>query len=233
MGLFPCFVAYPLIYRRVVPVPGRTSRLRVLTGTTLAAVAALELGASGVVAETLLSGNSQLPLGAFALAMLPIHFAIGVVEGLVTGAVVFFALRENLPLYDTPVTTPGAGPRTGRVLAAFALATVVTGAALSWFASSHPDGLEWSLLRSAGTEELPPPPDGSHAALAKLQEKTAILPDYGFADAENDTEAQPASWPAVDPGTSVAGLVGSTLTLMLVVLMGLALRKRKSAAETA
>ena len=56
------------------------------------------------------------------------------------------------------------------------------------------------------------PATATHAALAALQASTALLPDYGFARA--------ADAPPDARGTSVAGLVGGALTL--VVALGLA-----------
>ena len=55
--------------------------------SVLGCVATLQLGAFSVVLETTLSGITALPLGAFAVLMQPIHLAIGLVEGLITAAV--------------------------------------------------------------------------------------------------------------------------------------------------
>jgi cobalt/nickel transport system permease protein len=232
LGLFPCFIAYPLIYRRFV---GRaSSSLRTTVGAVAASVVGLELGASGVVLETWLSGASALPLGGFVLAMLPIHLAIGVVEGLATAAVVVFARGADLPLHDPGRTGAVSVPTLRKVIVGFAVATVVVGVGLSWFASTHPDGLEWSLLRSTGSEELAAPAEGPHASLARLQEKTALLPDYGFRGQESNDAVEGAqqedAWPAVDAGTSVAGLVGALLTVAVLVLAGFVLRRRHAGA---
>jgi cobalt/nickel transport system permease protein len=70
-----------------------------------------------------------------------------------------------------------------------------------------------------------------HEKLAGLQEKTAFLPDYGFkAPPKAEGEKEPAeSWPSVSAGTSVSGLIGSVLTLVLAALIALALRRRRTA----
>jgi cobalt/nickel transport system permease protein len=84
LGVFPAFVAYPLIYRRIVGErPGPT---RVVVGSIAGALVGLSLGALAVVLETSFSGISDLPFGTFLALMLPIHLAIGLVEGLVTAA---------------------------------------------------------------------------------------------------------------------------------------------------
>ena len=43
--------------------------------------------------ETSLSGITELPFGAFCALMQPIHLAIGLVEGLITAAVLCFVTR--------------------------------------------------------------------------------------------------------------------------------------------
>jgi len=54
------------------------------------------MGSFSVVIETLLSGKTELPFGSFVLLMQPIHLAIGVVEGLVTAAVVISSGEQDL-----------------------------------------------------------------------------------------------------------------------------------------
>jgi cobalt/nickel transport system permease protein len=102
----------------------------------------------------------------------------------------------------------------------------LSGAAFAWFASADPDGLEWSIAKVTGSEELAGSTAAAvHDAAAALQEKTAFLPGYDFkrsAVAEGAEPAAPA-WPAVDAGTSVAGLVGGAITLVVAALIGLGL----------
>ena len=93
---------------------------------------------------------------------------------------------------------------------------MLTGGALSWFASANPDGLEWSIEKTFGKPELPEQEHGIMATLKKLQESTAFLPDYGFKKPEAKEESaeagkQEESWPAIEPGTSVSGLVGAVI----------------------
>lgn len=218
LGALPCFVAYPLFYRRIAD--DDPSRRRILAGSLLAAVAGLQLGAFGVVLETALSGVSELPLRTFALLMQPIHLAIGVVEGVVTAAVVTFVWQARPEVLGVAARPSGAGSWKG-VLTALALAAVVTAGLLSWFASSHPDGLEWAIAGVTGGEELAEPEGRVHSALAGLQERTAVLPDYGFGG-----KAGAAETAVADAGTSVAGLVGGLLTLAFAGLAGVLLKKR-------
>ncbi len=224
LGFFPCFVAYPLIYRPVVR--GKVSQRRLVIGATLSAVLGLQLGALGVVFETFFSGISDLPFITFLLMMQPIHLAIGIVEGLVTAAVVVFVWKakpETLEL--SGALKPGGTSSFKRVLAGLLMAAAMAGGFISWFASTHPDGLEWSISRSAGQEELEPPKSGLYSWLADLQEKTAFLPDYGFRGSKKEEAGD--AWPAVDPATSLSGLLGGALTLIALVLIGVLLKRRK------
>ena len=94
MAFYGCFVGYFLIYRplmrsRCFARRGEraANRLKITLASVLGCVLTLQLGAFSVVLETTLSGITALPLGAFAVLMQPIHLAIGLVEGLITAAV--------------------------------------------------------------------------------------------------------------------------------------------------
>lgn len=238
LGFYPAFIAYPLFYRAIAK--ERYVSPRAWVAAIVAAVAGLQLGAFSVVLETKASGLSELPFGAFALLMSPIHLAIGVVEGVVTAAVVSFVARARPEALPTAVAAPGAAVSLRPVLAALALAAAVLGGGLSWFASTHPDGLEWSLARVTGREEIAGAQSGLHRHLSAVQKTTAVLPDYGFRETQGGAGAQkpagPAaseSWPAVRAGTSVSGLVGGLITLVLILLAGFALKARRSKASGA
>lgn len=218
MGFFPCFVAYPLIYRRIAG--SFASQGRILAASLLSAIVGLQLGSFSVVLETVGSGVSELPFFWFAASMQSIHLAIGAIEGLVTSAVVRALWKARPELIEgLAVSQPIGSLPIKKALAGLGLAAVFTAGLLSWFASAHPDGLEWSLARITGKAEMSPPDSAIHSALGQVQEKTAFLPDYDFKKTEDASRA-------TDIGTSVAGLVGAGLTLALVVLLGVTLRKR-------
>lgn len=212
MGLFTCFVAYPLIYK---PIAQRgLTRNRIFIGALLSVVVGLQMGAFSVVMETLLSGKTELPFGTFVMLMQPIHLAIGAVEGLITGSVVAFIYQARPELLDSANDVgPGRSKSFRKVFATLAAVTLVVGGVLSWFASSNPDGLEWAMERTAGTAELAH--DGTvHSIMGEVQEKTAFLPDYGFAGDVGDKITQYL-------GTSVSGIVGGGLTLGLCATIGM------------
>ena len=228
LGFWPCFVVYPLIYRKIVgdnPMQGK-----IMLASIVGAIAGLQLGAFGVVMETVFSRISELPFKAFVLLMQPIHLAIGIMEGFITAAVVAFVWRARPEILDAAAHSASIGKLAiKRVLLGLLIVTVITGGTLSWFASSNPDGLEWAMFKTSGTEELESH-ENIHISLAQLQEKTAFLPDYGFKQSESaeDNEAETKeSWPSIDAGTSTSGLIGGTLTLLMIALIGLGLKRRK------
>lgn len=229
LGFFPAFIAYPFIYRVIAP-PG-SDQGRVTMASLAAAVAGLQLGALVVVLQTVASGISALPFTSFVLLMQPIHLAIGVVEGLVTAAVIGFVSRVHPEITGLRGSLPERStvPGLRRVLVALGVTALLTGGIVSWFASENPDGLEWAISRVTGSDELAAPPDGVHGAAASFQEKIAFLPDYSFsAPAAHDAAGAAASTGSGRLGTSVSGVVGGVLTLGIAFLIGLILRRRAS-----
>ena len=158
LGFFPAFVAYPLVYRKIVGDGPDLRAGRVFPGALLAAVVGLQLGALAVVLETTASGVSDLPFSTFLLLMQPIHLFIGIAEGLVTAVVVLFVYRAQPELLArTAARRSLRGLRLWPVVVALAVAALVAGAGLARLASTRPDGLEWSI---AGAESAAAPDDG-------------------------------------------------------------------------
>ncbi len=222
MGFFTCFIAYPLIHRRIAG--NSTDGKRIMTAALLAGVAGLQLGAFAVVIETLASGISELPFRTFVLLMQPIHLAIGLVEGTVTAGIATLVMNARPEILATAGQEAPAGVSVKKTLLTFGAAAALAAGALSWFASADPDGLEWSMLKTSGKEELE---SGGrlHGLLDSVQKRTAFLPDYNFRKAETAEPGAGQAWPAVDKGTSAAGLIGGLLTLLLAWIAGLALRR--------
>jgi cobalt/nickel transport system permease protein len=229
MAFFACFIGYPLIYKKIAG--DRPTQGRILLGALAAAMVSVVLGALAVVLETTLSGITELPFATFILLMLPIHLAIGVVEGLITAAVVTFVWKARPELVAKESAAPGTPRSLKPVIIGLAVLALLTGGGLSWFASTHPDGLEWSLQGLTGKTELEAPKAGAHGALAGLQEKLTILPDYDFkkpeaAKAGGEKGEKGETWPEVSPGKSLAGVVGGVITLLLAGAIGWGLRRQ-------
>ncbi|SHH08335.1 energy-coupling factor ABC transporter permease [Tepidibacter thalassicus] len=227
MGFYTCFIVYPLIYKRIMR--KGYSATHIFIGAMVSAIIGLQLGAFSVVIETLLSGKTELPFTTFVMLMQPIHLAIGIVEGLVTAAVVGFVYNNFPEVIEKAALNQALGDIfIKKLLLAIVVVTVLTGGVLSWFASAYPDGLEWSMLKTSGKEELEIP-NGIHQVLEKIQEKSAFLPDYSF---KTDKEESEETWPAVSSGTTVSGLIGGLMTLILAATTGFVvykLKKRKKA----
>ncbi len=225
LGFFPAFIGYP-IYRRLTGAGPSPARITVAAMT--AAILSLQLGAFAVVLETVVSGISALPFGTFVLFMSPIHLAIGIVEGLVTAAVVSF-VRTTRPEV-LPTSAPSGGPVMGVALTFFAVALALGGVG-AWYASKNPDGLEWSIAKVTGGSEPDSPQSVIHATLGRVQKQIALLPDYNFRRAEDSDdkagEAGRADGAGQDRfGTSIAGVVGGVITLIVTVLIGMAVGRR-------
>lgn len=165
MAVTSCLLAYPFIYR---PIAGnRPTPARLMTAAIVSSVLALETGALLVTMETELSGVTALPTSTFLAFMLPIHLAIGAIEGIATGAVIcFIAKYRPETLYSTPVKK-SEGKSSKKVIWGFIIGTVIFASAFTWIASSNPDGLEWSIAKTSGLTDLP----------SKIA-PTAVMPDY-------------------------------------------------------
>lgn len=227
LGFFPCFLVYPLIYQKIVG--NNPTRGRIFTGSLVSAIIGLQLGAFGVVLETIFSGISELPFPQFVLLMQPIHLAISVVEGLATATLIIFIRQARPELLERP--TPGAKLKRFAikpVLLGLITITILTAGILPWFASAHPDGLEWVMAHTVGKEELETPERSIYLSLAAIQEKTAVLPDYSFKKSESQAKENSKTWPAVDPGTSISGLVGGTVIFFIAFGIGFGLKRKKT-----
>jgi cobalt/nickel transport system permease protein len=225
LGFFPCFVAYPLIYKNIVR--DRPDSRRLAIGAILAAIVGLQLGSFGVVLQTSLSGIAALPLFSFLVMMQPIHLAIGLVEGLATAGVVSFIWKARPEiLASAAAEKPLARVPLRNIIIGLLLVSVFTGGFLAWFASEHPDGLEWAIAKVTGAHELEIPQQGFHGQLESIQDHTSILPHYGFKAraVPNQSEEVPL---ATQAGTSIAGLLGGLLVLACGMLIGFLLKKKK------
>lgn len=205
MAFYGCFVGYYMIWQPIVK--NGFSRAKVIGASILGSIAALQLGAFSVTLETLFSGITELPFSVFARTMQPIHLAIGFVEGLITAAVLLFVYeaRPQLLMGAAPISGRQTGSRISlhKMLAVLGIAALATGGILSLFASSHPDGLEWSIEKITGSAEVESIEGGVHAAAEKIQDITALLPDYAWKGSESAA------------GTAFSGIIGSLAVLGL------------------
>jgi cobalt/nickel transport system permease protein len=134
LGVIPCLIVYPLIFKPFVKkdiTPGK-----LMAASVFAGIVALQLGAFGVVLETYISGVAKFSFFSFAFFMQSIHLAIGVAEGIATAAILCIAYKMNLePIKKLALAK--------KIAIAFAVIVLLCGGIM--FASSKPDGLEWSI----------------------------------------------------------------------------------------
>lgn len=176
---------------------------KIIIASLLGCILTLQLGAFSVVLETYASGVTELPFQAFLSLMQPIHLAIGAIEGLITSAVLVFIYqtRQELLWGIGNSLEEKESKHSKKVIPVLLLATVIIAGGLSLFASSKPDGLEWSIEKLTGSTEL----SGNETAAETIQNHTAVFPDYSLKDKD------------MAIGTSISGIVGACLVLVLCV----------------
>ena len=241
MAFYGCFVGYYLLWKPIMrsKLLGKmgakaAGRIKIILASVLGCVITLQLGAFSVVLETSISGITELPLGAVVGIMQPIHLAIGLIEGLITSAVLVFvyeARPELLMDVDTSDSALQSKYSLKTTILILAVVVAIVGGGLSLAASSNPDGLEWSMFGNAEAgysenmglnEEDYGISSAAAEAAGSIQEKTAFLPDYAFAGSDSAA------------GTTVSGLVGSAIVAgvaLLICMAGGFFRKKKVTAK--
>lgn len=201
MAFYGCFLGAFLIWRPMMK--KGMSRAKIIVASVIGCMLSLQFGAFSVTLETLVSGITELPFTTFVATMQPIHLAIGLVEGLITAAVLLFVYEARPELLQSSQEKKSRMSLKGTIVALF-VAAVVIGGGVSLFASSHPDGLEWSIEKITGSTELEADSDVYDSA-ADIQEKTALLPDYAFKDSDSTL------------GTTFSGIVGGVVVIAVCV----------------
>ena len=203
MAFYGCFVGYFLIWRPIVK-HGFT-RAKIITASVLGSVVALQLGAFSVTLETMFSGITELPFSLFAGTMQPIHLVIGLVEGGITAMVLLFVYEARPQLLqgaEEACLEQGKGKFSfRRTMAVLGIAALLMGGMFSLFASSHPDGLEWSIEKITGFTEIESAGRPAYTDAENIQKTTAVLADYGFKGTDSVF------------GTSFSGIAGSLAVL--------------------
>lgn len=201
--------------------------------TILSCLIGLEIGAFGVTIETLISGITSLPFDKFLAFMLSIHFFIGIGEGLATSAILVFILKYKPELIINNENQKDKKSYKGLIWK-FAIAAILVGGVLSWYASSFPDGLEWSIekVETASTEESPTTNNKLHNLSKAIQDKSSVFPDYSFADEieeNNDNETQVPGITSERTQTSAAGISGALMVLIATIIITFFIsRKRRN-----
>ena len=209
MAVCSCLIAYPLVFKPLIKFPA--SVIRIFSVSILACVVGLLIGAVAVTMETEASGITALPFKEFLLFMLPIHLIIGMGEGLATGAVLYFIQQskpELLLQIRSSKESSFSNRKLGKSILVLAIIALLIGGGLSLVASSDPDGLEWSIARVTGQEELPATTgDNLYGVMENVQQSTAFIPDYD---------------------NTFAGIIGGIIVVLVIwVIAGLLQYKKK------
>jgi len=244
MALVPCILGWG-VYRLLLGPARRAAAWRQYLCAWAACLLGVTAGAALVPMQAFASGVLKISFADFLGVMVGVHLLIGFIEGAITFTVVAY-LRRVRP------AVLGLAHAVGReVLSRKAVAVSVIGTALllggvvSWFASVHPDGLEWSYMEHKYGDAQSAVANRSQAVASvdAWQGRWALMSDYtrrpvplGSEPAE-EPEEQPtltgspagqADWPGVDGWGSLAGVLGTLVTLAVIYLVALVIRKAGS-----
>jgi len=226
MAFYGCFMGGFVIWNTFMK--GKITSFKIVGASLLGSIIALQLGAFSVVLQTSVSGVTELPFNLFLITMQPIHLAIGIMEGLITSTVLCFIYKTRPDIlwhagYTENLSTPKATCISFKsILCVLAATALVIGGLLSLFASSQPDGLEWSIAKISNERELTASGTAYEYANS-LQNQTALLPDYAFKNSDSIL------------GTSLSGIVGCLLIIGICFITCFILRltlKRKNINHT-
>ncbi len=216
MGIVAPYVGYAVYRLLLGRSEGQKSAGRLYLASFAGALVGVAASAAVVPVQIALSGMSAVPFTTFFPLMVGIHLLIGAVEGAITFAVVLYLTQVRPEVLGVKVAGRERVSRRA-VVASFAVLALLAAGLLSLVACGLPDGLDFLLSekkfsRHAESEEA------VHPAMAKVsawQRRTAPLPDYSAG------EDSPAYW------TSLAGVLGSLVTLGLVFGVARAVRRRE------
>lgn len=219
MAIIPSLIVYPLLFKPFIKNGVSAAKITILS--IISSIVGLSLGAFCVVLETLLSSVTALPFKTFLIFMQPIHFAIGIFEGLITAAVLCFVYRAKPELLESALERKPIKKDVSisRFVIVLAVIILLIGGLGTIYASTHPDGFEWAVgktISSTSGDEYDP-----FEEISPLQDSIAVMPDYVFkGTGEEDINSTP-----------VAGIVGGLISFVLACILALVItvikRKRK------
>lgn len=210
IGVIPCYLGYGVFRLVVGRSPGSG---RFYLGVLVAAITGVTTGAAMVPVESWLSGVVAVPFLKFLLIMIGLHLLVAVVEAFITFGVIGYIRRvrpQSIEALAGPWPAGGGRLSFRTVAGSLLIAAILLAGVGSLFASSYPDALE----SVTSTEEAPdkamvrPNDRGLVATVSAWQGRLTPLPDYHW--------------------TSLSGLLGTGVTLLVVWVIGRSLRRRAS-----
>lgn len=211
MGVVPCLIIFPLIKKIIGQ---QITMTKITICSIVGTIVALQIGSFMVVLETQVSAITELQFPLFILFMQPIHLVIGIVEGIITGAIVCFIYRARPEIIEgvfglkkhltKAPTIKSSIFQNKKILITFGVSAICIAGFISLMASANPDGLEWSIQGVTGKTEL-----AVHGSVFDvfrgIQNKLAIMPDY-------ELKGSGSGW-------SLAGILGAVGTLLITGLI--------------
>ena len=180
MGIVPCLLGWGL-YRLLLGQVDKARSWRQYLSAWAGCTVGVAGGAAMVPLQAGLSGVLRIPLPEFLTMMVGVHLLIGFIEGAITFTVIAY-LRQAHPS-ALGLSVPQSADRLSRkaVLASILATTVLLGGIVSWFASNHPDGLEWSYMErpySGKASEAIENSSPTVVAVDRWQGRWSLMTDY-------------------------------------------------------
>lgn len=211
MSFYGCFIGGIIIWRYIMK--NGISKKKIMIASVLGCIVTLQLGAFSVSLETLASNITELPFITFIAVMQPIHLAIGLVEGIITGTVLIFIYEsrpEILWMYGENLECENKVSYKN-IITIIAVCAVVIGGLFSLTASADPDGLEWSIEKITGSTEISSA-ESVYEKVEHIQESTAMFPDYSLKISDSNL------------GTSLSGIIGVVIVILVCGVGGYVVR---------
>lgn len=206
MAFFTCFIGYPLIFKPILERKGSFYK-NLLLGSVITKVLSSSFGAFAVVFETFLSFKIDIPFDVFLISMEGIHIVIGLLEGFATYFVLSYIYKEKPEIIYSNNSNVSTKSLT-KSLIPFAVIALMFGGIFSIFASSKPDGLEWSLEKVVDVEEIEQTSEG---------QSVSLFDDYQIGSDDKSENFK----------TSMAGIVGTIVTLGATLAIGNIMARKK------
>jgi cobalt/nickel transport system permease protein len=233
MGVIPCLLGWG-VYRLCL---GRSvSAVRQYVAAWAACVVGVAGGAAMVPVESAVAGMLKIRFVDFLAVMVGVHLVIGFVEGAITFAVLAYIRRVRPATLGLTERDAPAKLSRPAVLATLLATALLLAGVISWFASTHPDGLEWAYTvhRYEGKDAALAEPSPAVRTVDDWQSKWSPMSDYTRRTApmgqkpesieENQSEPSP-SYANVDGWQSLAGILGTLVVLAVLYAVAAGMRR--------
>lgn len=204
LGIIPCYLGGGLF--AVLAGKSPSSR-RLYVAVFAATLVGMVAGAAMVPLEVWMSGRLTVPLADFAAVMVGLHVLVGLGEAIITFLVIGYVVRVRPQLLgevSARLSAARAGMSRTGVAVSLSVVALLLACVVSLWASSSPDALESIASEESAVARVEPAGEPAVQQTTQWQERTAPLPDYQVPGLSESL------------GTSVSGLIGTVVTLLVV-----------------